>query len=144
MSKKPAKEKKNDIFLGIDYGSKNIGLAFGRGGLVQPLKIVSGKNTASAIEEITRVIIENRVAKVVVGLPLTVDEKETPQSIETRRFAKVLKIKTKKPVIFVNEYETSLGASKAMLGMGYSRSSRQEQDHYSAALILKNYFDLHE
>ncbi|MFA6981594.1 MAG: Holliday junction resolvase RuvX [Patescibacteria group bacterium] len=142
IKKSPAKSTKSEIFLGVDYGSRNIGLAFGRGGLAQPLKIISGKNQASAIEDIVRVVIENGVDKVVVGLPLTADDKETAQSLETRRFAKILKIKLKRPVEFVNEYETSLDASKAMFGMGFSRNRREQHDHFSAALILKSYFEL--
>lgn len=141
MSKK-SPTRKEEILLGIDYGSRKIGLAFGRAGLAQPLRIISGKNLNAAVGEISRLAIENNVDKIVMGLPLTVNDKETPQSVETRKFAKVLKIRLKKPIEFVNEYETSLNATKAMLGMGFSKSSREKHDHYSAALILKNYFDL--
>lgn len=141
MSKK-ASEKKQDVYLGIDYGSRNIGLAFGRGGIVHPMKVISGKNAASATADIVRIVLENEVDKIVIGLPLTVDEKETAQSIETRRFAKILKIKLKKPVEFVNEYNTSDDATRAMLSLGFPKGKREVHDHFSAALILKNYFDL--
>lgn len=139
IKKKPS--KKESIFLGIDYGESNIGLAFGRGGLASPIKIISGKDTDTAVEEIVRVILENNVSKIVMGLPLTVDEKETPQSLEARKFAKVLKIKLKKPILFVNEYETSVDAGKSMLSLGFSRKRSKKHDHFSAALILRKYFE---
>ena len=54
-------ENKDTIVLGIDYGETNIGLAFGRNRLVSPIKTVSGKNTPLAINEILKVVIQNKV-----------------------------------------------------------------------------------
>ena len=126
--------------LGIDYGETNIGLAFGRGGEVSPLRVISGKNPHTAISVIGRVIIEHDIDIIVAGLPLTIENKETPESLKVRRFIKLLKVKIKKPVVFVNEYSTSKDATKVMLSMGVSQKRRREKDHYSAALILKRYY----
>jgi putative Holliday junction resolvase len=126
--------------LGIDYGSANIGLAFGRGEIVTPIRIISGKNPFTAISEILRVIKEYDIGKIVMGLPLTVDDKETPKSLEVRKFAKLLKIKAKIPIEFVNEFYTSKDASEVMLNSGVSQKNRRMDDHYSASIILKRYF----
>jgi putative Holliday junction resolvase len=126
--------------LGIDYGSANIGLAFGREGIVTPIKVISGKNAYTAISDILRVIKEYAVGKIVLGLPLTIDDKETLKSKEVRNFAKLLKIKAKIPIEFINEFYTSKDASIVMLNSGVSQKNRRIEDHYSAALILKRYF----
>jgi putative holliday junction resolvase len=138
---KPKSKVKDEILLGVDYGSSRIGLAFGRKGLVEPLKVVSGKNDTVAINEISRVSLENRITKIVVGLPLTYDGKETLQSKEVRRFAKLLKIRLKKPIVFVDEYGSSKESVRSMLGLGVAKKARRTIDHYAAAVILKSYFD---
>ncbi|MBD3366039.1 Holliday junction resolvase RuvX [candidate division WWE3 bacterium] len=126
--------------LGIDYGETNIGLAFGRGGMVTPLRVVSGKNDNTAVSAIGRVAKEYKVARFVVGLPLTVEGKETPQSLKVRKFVKVLKSQLKLPVDLVSEHSTSKGAVKVMLNAGVSQKRRRTKDHYSAAIILRRYF----
>ena len=54
----------SETLLGLDYGESNIGLAIGRNGYTQPLHIVSGKNEAEALKEISRIVFENKIDKV--------------------------------------------------------------------------------
>jgi putative Holliday junction resolvase len=139
--KRKKKDNKQGVLLGIDYGERNIGLAFGRNGLVMPLKIVSDKDDESAVHEISRYIHENKVERIIVGLPLNVEGKETAQSKKVRRFAKLLKIKTKKPVEFVNEYRTTEESITEAVTLGVAKKKREKIDHFSAALILKEYYN---
>ncbi len=131
---------KVESVLGIDYGEANIGLAFGRAGAAKPLHVISGKNSNAAAAKILHIIRDYNVDELVLGLPLTFEGKETPQSLKTRKFAKILKIKSKKPVTFIDEHSTTKKASKVMLNSGVPQKSRQTKDHYSAAVILKRYF----
>ena len=140
MAKKNDKNPYNEKLLGIDYGETNIGLAFGINELVSPLKIVSGKNSENAISEITRYIIDNKVDKVLMGLPITPDGKETMMSRKVRRFAKLLKMRAKKPLEFVNEYRTTEESITEAVNLGISKKRRQKIDHLSAALIIKEYY----
>lgn len=135
------KKNENEILLGIDYGEKNIGIAFGNNTFVTPLKIISGKDTNTAIHEISRLVRQNKISKIVIGLPLTADGKETSESIQVRKFSKLLKIFTKKPVDFYNEHSSSVDALRAAISMGMSRKARGTTDHISAAIILKNYYE---
>ncbi len=130
----------NETLLGIDYGAANIGLAFGKSGLVAPIKVISGRDTDEAIREIARIALENKVTKIIVGLPLSDKGKETPQSKEVRKFAKLLKIRLKKPLVFVDEYGSSKDVVKPMIGLGISKRRRRQKDHFSAALILRNFY----
>ena len=138
MSKKPL--PKDETLLGIDYGETNIGLAFGRNGLVQPLRTIPGKNVNEAIKEISRLVLENRVDKLIMGLPLTAEGKETKESHKVRSFSKHLKIYLKKPLIFVNEHLSTKKALADALSLGMNQKSRRNIDHLSAAIILKNYY----
>ena len=131
-------------FLGVDYGESNIGLAIGNNGIVIPLKIVSTKTAQDAMFEINKVVIENRVGNIIVGLPLTSDNKETRESVIVRRFANTLKTITKRPVIFQNEFGTSKRALEEALDLDVPKKKRATNDHLAAALILKMFFEENE
>jgi putative Holliday junction resolvase len=139
-------EKKDikDILLGVDYGEAHIGVALGRNGLVSPLRVLPGKNVQNAITEIARLAQENKVNKILVGLPLTGSGKETKMSIKTRKFAKLLKIFTKKPVEFYNEFLSTKIATEEAISRGISKKRRVKVDHLSAALVLKRYYSENE
>lgn len=128
-------------FLGIDYGERNIGIALGDNGLAMPLKTVSNKTDRDAIFEINKVIIENKVGNIVIGVPLTAEGKETKESLIIRRFAKNLKTISKRPVIFQNEFGTSKNALKEAISLDVSQKKRRANDHLAATLILKKFFD---
>lgn len=132
---------KDDLALGIDYGSSNVGIAIGREGNVIPLTVIPAKDPAQVSKEISRIVHENKIKTVVLGLPLTLDNKETKKSLEVRRFAKTLRILLKMPVEFVNEHSTSIDSIQRSIELGMPQSSRKKIDHLSAALILKAYFD---
>lgn len=131
----------NLTVLSIDFGKTNIGTALGRNGLVTPLEVISGKDMDTALFKINRLIVENKVNRLVVGLPLTLDDKETTQSLEVRRFAKILKVTTKRPVDFQNEYETTKLALNEAVDTDVSEKRRGSNDHLAAAFILKAYYD---
>ena len=100
-------DKKSANVLGIDYGENNIGVARGNNGIVTPIKEIPAKDFNSALHEINKLIIENRAELIVMGLPLTADNKETKKSLVVRRFANTLRAITKRPVVFQNEFGTS-------------------------------------
>ena len=131
--------KKEEILLGIDWGESAIGLAFSRAGLVIPLKVTSGKSLDTALGEISRIALESKVTRLVVGLPLTYDDKETAQARKVRAFVKRLKMRLKLPVEFVSEYESTKNALVSALDLGVSKKRRRVIDNISAALILKSY-----
>jgi putative Holliday junction resolvase len=127
--------------LGMDYGESNIGVALGNNGLVTPLKIISNKNQDTALYEIGKIVVDNKVGKIVLGLPLSPDGKETKQSLKIRKFAKILKTATKRPVVFQNERDTSLDALEEAISLDISKKKRRTNDHLAAALILKRYYN---
>jgi len=131
----------NEIILGIDYGEKRTGLAFGRSGLSSPLKVIKSAKSEVVISEIARSVVENKVTKIVVGIPLDVDGKDTPQSIKVRKFIKLMRLRIKVPIDFVSEYNTSSESVQSAIDFGVSKKGRKITDHISAALIVKRYFE---
>lgn len=139
MSKKKVVET-NKSYIGIDYGRSNIGIALGKNGFVTPLKIVSGKSQNGAISELIRAALENKAAAYVMGLPLTVDGKETAQSLANRKFAKLLRIISRKPVIFTNEAESTQEALESMTIQKSTGRRKAYSDDIAAAIILRRFF----
>jgi putative Holliday junction resolvase len=135
---------KNDALyndLGIDYGEVNIGLAIGNNGLVSPLKIISNKNPGTAMHEIGKVVVENKIGTLILGLPLSPDGKENKQSLKIRKFAKNLKTVVKRPIIFQNEFNSSMDALEEAIDINIPKKKRKTNDHLAAAIILKRYYN---
>lgn len=142
MNKKSERpDNSSKTYIGVDYGDSSIGVALGRNGAVLPLKIIDGRNQNSAISELTRVSLDNTAHAFILGLPLSPDGKETAQSLKTRRFAKLLKVVSKKPVIFVNEEGSTAEATEQLLDENSGRRKRRFSDDIAAAIILKRYFE---
>lgn len=141
MPKKVAKKfSPEQVFIGIDYGDRTLGVAMGRGGFVTPLSTVNATDLNTAFVELTRYAISNKADIFVVGLPLDARGKETKSSLKVRAFANRLKAFSKKQVLFQNEFATSLDAQGEMIDMEISQKRRRTDDHYAAAIILKNFF----
>ena len=126
--------------LGVDYGKTNIGLAFGRNGLTTPLEIIPAKNIENVLNKINQVVIENKVDLIVLGLPLTADERDTPESLDARKFIKLLKVNTKRPVEIQNEYGSSIQALEEAVDLGVPEKKRRTNDDLAAAYILRLYY----
>ncbi len=133
-------KKHEEVLLGIDYGEAKIGVAFGRDNNAMPIDIIKTKDAQTAIKQIADIAIKNRVNKIIVGLPLSEDSKETQQSHKVRAFVKLLKLYIKIPVEFVNEFGTSSDANGYLLSAGVPRNKSTINDDIAAALILKEYY----
>ena len=125
--------------IGVDYGETNTGVALGRNKLTFPLKVISGRSDHTTISEISRLAAENGATTIVVGLPLGARGKETEQSKKVRKFAKLLKILTKKKVVFQNEFRSTKDADEENHIFKLIKKKKRPSDHLAAALILKQY-----
>ncbi len=122
--------------LGIDYGRKKIGLAFADSKLADPLAVVHGETTEELIQELKKIILENQVEKIVVGIS------ENEMGEESKRFSLSLKEKLKIPVETFDETLTTQEAQKLAIEAGIKRQKRKElEDAYAAALMLQSYLD---
>ncbi len=125
---------KEQIYLGIDHGLKNIGLAFASQDtlLAVPFDIIDGTDQARAIEEIQAICLNEEVDVIIIGLPISKKGEDSKQTQYVRRFIDQLKKKTTLPVIEEDERFSTLMAAK---------SSESGDDSVSAAIILQSYLD---
>ncbi|MDD2758285.1 MAG: Holliday junction resolvase RuvX [Patescibacteria group bacterium] len=115
--------------LGIDYGTKNIGLAWCDTGLGMPLPFGVVKN----INDITKIIKEEKIDKVVVGLPVGLDGKENLNTARVKKFVEELENSISAPVEFFDERFSSQAADRS--GDGATR------DEKSAMVILQDWLE---
>lgn len=121
-------------YLGIDYGKKRVGVAVSdhEGKIAFPRMTLS--NTQGLIENLKFIIGEEKISRVVVGLPLASDRSETEQSREIHGFVDNLKKAINISVDCENEMLTTRLVERAGI-------KKERVDESSAALILQSYLD---
>ena len=127
--------------LGIDFGTKRVGLAIsdGLGVLASPLDVVPRGRVVDVVKGIA---IEMDIAKIVVGLPTALGGHEGPSADEARSLGKDLQNATDLPVVYHDERFTSRMAESTLLSKGMKRRDRRQKvDKIAAAIILQDYLD---
>lgn len=121
--------------LGVDFGTKNIGLAWVETGIgvVLPYGIIKDEKGKTKVEQLADMVEVEKIDKVVVGLPMSLDGVENKNTARIREFAEELKGLVDVPVEFVNEMFSSKQADR--MGEGVSR------DEKSAMIILGDYLN---
>lgn len=122
-------------YLGIDYGDIRIGIAVSdeERKIAFPLLQISNDGFGMIAREIKKIIKKEKIAKIVIGLPISLRGQETAQTIKTKNFAKKLKKTVSVPVEFENEMLTTKIAGE--------NSSKKSIDSSAAAIILQSYLD---
>jgi putative holliday junction resolvase len=102
--------------LGIDLGARRIGLAVGDSatGSSRALATVHREDAAADARRIGRIVAEQQVDEVVVGLPLNMDGSEGPQASETRAWAAEVGPALGVPLRWRDERMTSMAAEAAL------------------------------
>ncbi|KAJ0112455.1 hypothetical protein Patl1_00186 [Pistacia atlantica] len=131
--------------LGVDLGLSRTGLALSKGFSVRPLTVLKlrGQKLELRLLEIAQ---KEEVDEFIVGLPKSVDGKETPQSNNVRSVAGRLAVRAAERgwrVYLQDEHGTSADATSLMIDMGLSKSARQTKtDAYAAVILLERYFSM--
>ena len=130
--------------MSLDVGDKTIGIAISDALMLtaQSRPTLRRRNLKTDLETLRRLAEENEVHEIVVGKPLHMDGKESPQSLKIAQFAEELKKVANLPIIFWDERLTSFEAEQHLEQMGLNWRQRREQvDKIAAMIILQNYLD---
>lgn len=127
--------------LGIDYGTKRIGLAIsdGLGLTARPLDVV-GRD--ELVDFLRRIDNQYGIDRVVVGLPTGLGGKEGTSAEGARQLGAEVEGALGLDVEYVDEKFTSRMAESALLESGMKRRARRRTvDKVAAAIILQTYLD---
>lgn len=130
--------------LGIDYGTKRIGVA-----ISDPLGIIAQGvttlgNDGSLVERLATVIRQRGVMRVVVGMPYSEDGGKGAKAREVDRFVDRLKQELAIEVDTWDESLSSVDAQRALIAGGMKRKKRQQKhrlDEMAARVMLQGYLD---
>ena len=128
--------------MGIDYGDARTGVAVSDllCSIVGSTTVVPSRNHEKMMADILRLIQENGVGEVVVGLPKNMDGTEGPRAELCRAFAEELKEKCGLPVAMWDERRTTVEAHNILSAHNYHGQKRKNTvDAVAASLILEGY-----
>ena len=133
--------------LGLDYGSKTVGVAVsdGLGITAQGVEIIRRtqenklRKTLARIEEL---IAEYDVGILVLGYPKNMNNTVGDRAEKSLEFQKMLEKRTGLPVVMWDERLTTVEAHRTMMESGVRREDRKQYvDKLAAVYILQGYLD---
>ena len=132
---------RNQTILGLDLGTKTIGLALSDVGYIiaSPLKTIARKKFTQDMAELAAVIQKHNVGALVIGLPVQMDGMEGARAQATRSFASEVLKRVDLPIAFWDERLSSSAVERMLTDEAdLSRKRRAEVvDKTAAAYILQ-------
>lgn len=134
--------------MGLDYGTKTVGVAISDALLVtaQGIETITRKDegklrrTLARIEELCE---EYEVAEIVLGLPKHMNNDIGERAESSLVFKEMLERRTGLPVHMWDERLTTAAAEHVLIESGVRRENRKEYvDKIAAVLILQGYLDM--
>jgi putative Holliday junction resolvase len=129
--------------LGLDPGERRIGVALSDplGIIAQPHCVIDSRRDDVAVE-LLRIVAEQEVTTIVIGLPISLDGKEHGAAERARAFGSRVKEITGLDPVFTDERFTTSVAEDALIEGGVRRDKRrQTRDKVAAAVMLQRYLD---
>lgn len=133
-------------YLGIDLGSKTVGLAMSDTTLTiaSTYKTIFFKDEDynSTINEIKDIIKENNITKIILGLPKNMNNTLGERAEITLKYKELLEKSTDLPVIMFDERLTSVISNSILIEADISRKKRKKKvDSIAAQIILQDYLN---
>lgn len=133
-------QTRNSRLLGLDLGTKTIGLAISDTlwNVASPLSTIKRTKFTKDAEELMAICNEQNVGGLVLGMPLNMDGSEGPRAQATRAFQRNLDRLSSLPVTLWDERLSTVAAERALLEADTSRTKRaQVIDAIAASIILQ-------
>jgi len=115
--------------LSLDLGEKRVGVAISRSKiLAEPLATLNFDQ--NFFNQLGRICQEEKIEKIIIGLPKSFGEKESEQEKKIKRFAQEIKNKLKIKIDFIDESFTTKIAEERRA---------EDIDQEAAVIILEDY-----
>ena len=133
--------------MGLDYGSKTVGVA------VSDALLLTAQNIETICREqenklrrtlarIQELCLEYEVEEIVLGFPKNMNNTTGDRAEKSLEFAEMLKKRTGLPVVMWDERLTTVAAEQVLMESGVRRERRKEYvDQIAASMILQGYLD---
>lgn len=137
----------NTRILGLDFGSKTVGVAVsdGLGITAQGLEIIrrtSENKLRQTCARIEALIEKYKVGTIVLGFPKNMNNTVGERAEKSLAFKEMLERRTGLPVVMWDERLTTVEANRTLIEGGVRRENRKEYvDKLAAVYILQGYLD---
>ena len=140
-------------YLCIDLCDVRTGLASGDDitRIVQPLVVIEERDEARRLAKVAAAVEDHGPDRLVVGLPLNMDDSEGPRAENVRAFgarieAALQATRLRVPeVTFWDERLTTKEADALLVDAGYTGAKRKERrDSWAALVILRDWLETNE
>jgi len=136
--------RKGERLLGLDLGSKTVGIALSDILLTiaTPMETIKRVKFTKDADRLLAIIDEQSVGGIILGLPMNMDGSEGPRCQSTRQFAINMAEKTNVPISFWDERLSTVAVTRTLLEADTSRKRRSELvDKMAASYILQGVLD---
>jgi len=131
--------------IALDIGEKRTGVAISNeiSTMCTPLKYIKSDNLDYFINELSEIISQNQVKKIIIGLPKLLNGKEGDRAKYSRYISKIIKGQfLTLEIVLWDERLTTKEAEKYLIQSGISKKKIKEKiDSESAVIILENYIN---
>ncbi len=138
------RDKNTVRVLGLDIGSNTIGIAVSDelGITAQGIETLRRKSMEQDLKEISALISQFGVGRIVVGLPRNMDGTIGPQAEKVLQWVESAKEKIFLPIETWDERLSTVQATRVLLDADLSRRKRRRViDKLAAVIILQGYLD---
>lgn len=135
--------------LAIDLGTRRVGLALSDAGgtFASPYDVLTVATPEQALDAAERVIKAESVERLVVGVPLNMDDSVGPQARQAVEWGRKLSYRTSLPLVLIDERLSSFAAEQQLVdrkrsGEKLTRGGKKKQlDALAAASFLQQFLD---
>jgi len=131
-------------FLGLDIGSKRIGLALSDelGITAQGLPTLNRTTSGNDIRKLLEIVSQYKVEKIVIGLPKNMNGTLGKSAEQVLTFIQEMKVITDIPVDVWDERLSTIAVTRTLVSANVSRRRRKEVvDKLAAVYILQGFLD---
>jgi putative Holliday junction resolvase len=133
-------------YLGIDYGTKRMGLSTGDDELkfAVPIETIHVRSLENAAQQLSEIVAQRHIHKIVMGYPIHMDGHVGVRAKEVDRFIVLLQRFIAVPIERMDERLTSENVGDLRHHSFKSRQNLKRMgaiDSASAVLILQDHFD---
>lgn len=132
--------------LGLDLGSKTIGLAISDASLIvaSPLQTIRRSKFTKDAEQLEKIIVHENVGGLILGLPKSMDGSEGPRCQSTRQFSTNMLNRLDIPIAFWDERLSTAAIQRLLITEADMNRKRRAEvvDKMAAAYILQGALDL--
>lgn len=130
--------------LSIDYGDVRTGIAISdvRGMLASPLCVIEQSYQPKLVDRIVQIVEENKIEKIVIGLPRNMDGSYGYRCDECRSLGDAIAKKIDVDIFYEDERLTTVMAHNVLSDNNVrGKKRKQTVDAVSAVMILQSFLD---